>query len=116
VGLDERDRLLFNTLRTWRSRKAPAEGAPPYVILTNRELLGIVLRKPENRTALGQISGIGCAKVERYVKEILEALHGALRSEAALPRVTAAPAPTASRTTSPASEAAAAPPAMESHL
>jgi ATP-dependent DNA helicase RecQ len=82
LGLNEQDRLLFNTVRQWRSKKAREEGAPPYVILTNRELLAVIAAKPENLTALSQLDGIGKAKIERYGREILARLHGAHRTAA----------------------------------
>lgn len=74
AGLDERDRALFNTLREWRRTKAHAEGVPPFVILTNRQLVDVIVRKPENSTALANVSGIGRAKLERYGAEILTEL------------------------------------------
>ena len=38
ADLDEEERLLFQSIREWRSETARAEGVPPYVVLTNREL------------------------------------------------------------------------------
>jgi len=75
-GLDERERLLFNTVRSWRARKAREEGVPPYVILTNKELRAVIRAKPDSPTALGNVEGIGKAKVKRYGKEILAELDG----------------------------------------
>lgn len=46
------------------------------MILTNRELLAILRKKPESHTALGHVEGIGKKKVERYGGEILAKLHG----------------------------------------
>ncbi|MEM7311050.1 MAG: HRDC domain-containing protein [Planctomycetota bacterium] len=77
AGFDERDRALFNTLREWRLQKARDEGVPPYVVLTNRQLAEVVATKPDSRTALGNIPGIGTAKVERYGEEILTGLGSA---------------------------------------
>jgi superfamily II DNA helicase RecQ len=71
VGLTESDRLLFNTLREWRSKTARHEGVPPYVVFTNRQLLAIVARKPDSRTALSNVDGVGPAKVERHGSAIL---------------------------------------------
>lgn len=91
AGLDERDRVLFNTLREWRRDKAHAEGVPPYVVLTNRELVEVVVRKPDSPTALGNVPGIGVRKVERYGAELLRAL-GAVRGPETAPQ---APVPAA---------------------
>ncbi|MEW6744864.1 MAG: HRDC domain-containing protein, partial [Planctomycetota bacterium] len=42
----------------------------------NRELLQVILKRPESLTALSHLDGIGPAKVKRYGQEILEQLHG----------------------------------------
>jgi len=77
ASLDEPERRRFQTLREWRAAKAREEGVPPYILLTNRQLLEIVQRRPESPTALSHCPGIGKAKVERYGAEIL----GCLREE-----------------------------------
>jgi len=77
AGMSEGERALFNHLREWRSRQARDEGLPPYLILTNRQLVNLVRRRPESATAVGHIDGIGAGKVERYAQAILRLLHGA---------------------------------------
>lgn len=84
AGLSEPERVLFNTLREWRSRKAHEEGVPPYLIFTNREFLEIVRRRPESPTALGHLNGIGPGKVKRYGSELLPLVRGS-GAEAARP-------------------------------
>lgn len=81
-GLPEIDRVLFNALREWRATQARKEGAPRFVLFTNRQLLEIVARRPDSPTALGHIDGIGPSKVERYAKAVLAILHGAPRPAA----------------------------------
>lgn len=76
-GMNENERALFNHLREWRSRCAHDEGLPPYLILTNRQIVAIVRKRPESLTALGHIDGIGPGKIERYGVAILNCLHGA---------------------------------------
>lgn len=76
AGMSEPERVLFNTLRDWRTRKAHDEGVPPYLIFTNRHLLEIVRKRPVSPTALSNLSGIGRGKVERYATEVLQVLHG----------------------------------------
>jgi len=78
-GLDEAQRVLFNHLREWRSRTAHDEGVPPYVVLTNRQLVAVVQKRPDSATALGHVEGIGAGKVKRYGRQLLEALHGGPR-------------------------------------
>jgi superfamily II DNA helicase RecQ len=65
---------LFDRLRRWRSDKAHSEGAPPYVVLTNRQLVEIVRIRPHSRTALSEIHGLGDKKVARHGTEILAML------------------------------------------
>ncbi len=84
-GLDENERALFNHLREWRAKVAHDERLPPFLVLTNRQLLAIVRKRPDSVTALRHIDRIGPGKVERYGAGILKALHGMPR-EAAAPR------------------------------
>ena len=81
AGLDERGRILFQTLRTWRARTAREEGVPPYIVFTNRELVEIVQRAPRTPNALSQIPGIGPAKVRRYGASLLEQLGSDVASD-----------------------------------
>ncbi len=71
AGLDENERALFNTLREWRSKQAHDEGLPPYLLLTNKQFVTIVRKRPESLNALGHIDGIGPGKLERYGAAIL---------------------------------------------
>jgi len=75
--LPEADRVLFQTLRRWRGEVAREEGVPAYVVLTNRELLSVVQRKPTSKNALSNLPGIGAGKVKRYGDRLLRALAGA---------------------------------------
>jgi ATP-dependent DNA helicase RecQ len=74
AGLAPEDRVLFGTLREWRSARARKDGVPPYVLFTNRELLAIVRAKPRTPNALQSLDGIGPGKVERHGKALLERL------------------------------------------
>ncbi len=73
---------LFNALRDWRSEKAKAEGVPPYLVFTNAQLAEVVTRPATSLAALGEIRGIGTAKVQRYGAELLAAL-GSVANEPA---------------------------------
>jgi superfamily II DNA helicase RecQ len=64
-------RATFERIRAWRRSRAEAEGVPPYVLLTNRQLSALVERMPDSRSALGTIDGIGPAKVKRYGSDLL---------------------------------------------
>jgi ATP-dependent DNA helicase RecQ len=77
--LNEPERVLFNTLREWRGRKAHEEGVPPYLVFTNRELIGIVKKRPESPNALASIGGIGVGKLGRYAAEVLQLMKPAVQ-------------------------------------
>ncbi|MFQ5515909.1 MAG: HRDC domain-containing protein [Myxococcota bacterium] len=80
-GLDPVERALFQRMREWRSQTAREEGVPPYVVLTNRELIAIVRKRPDSLAALAAIEGIGRQKIKRFGKQILVGLHGALPAD-----------------------------------
>jgi superfamily II DNA helicase RecQ len=65
---------LFDLLRRWRRQKAHDEGAPPYVVLTNRQLIDLVLQRPRSKKAMGQIAGFGDKKLARHGEELLTLL------------------------------------------
>ena len=70
--LSEADMGLFNLLRDWRSKRSKRDGVPPYVLLTNVQLVQVVKQRPQTLADLGKIEGIGPAKSEKYGNEILE--------------------------------------------
>ena len=78
ASLAPADRPLFQSLRQWRAKPARQDGVPPYVILTNRELVAILTARPQTKTALQHIEGIGPGKVARYGDAILAQLVVAL--------------------------------------
>lgn len=67
-------RALFDRLRAWRRRTANDEGAPPYVILTNRQLVTLVRERPDSKAGLARIDGLGERKVARHGDAILQEL------------------------------------------
>ena len=81
AGLSETDRALFQSFRDWRSAKAREEGVPPYLILTNRQVVLLLKKRPESRTALTTVDDLGKGKVERYGDDILRLLHGSKTDE-----------------------------------
>ena len=62
-------------LRTWRTDVARREGMPAYIVLTDRQLEGIVAAAPGTLAELAGCKGIGPAKLERWGDEILAVLH-----------------------------------------
>jgi hypothetical protein len=72
--LDTAGRQRFETLREWRNERAREEGVPPYIVLTNKQLVEIAVRRPDSLTALGHVPGIGKAKIARHGKTLLRRL------------------------------------------
>lgn len=69
--LNESNMGLFELLRQWRSQRCKKEGVPPYILLTNRQLVDIVKSRPQSAAELAKIEGIGKGKLEKYAEEIL---------------------------------------------
>jgi ATP-dependent DNA helicase RecQ len=76
VTVQPGDMTLFDTLRAWRREEASRQRVPPYVIFADRTLSEIAARKPGSLDALGQISGVGSVKLERYGSAVLRVLQG----------------------------------------
>lgn len=62
---------MFERLRAWRNGRAQAEGVPPYVLLTNRQLAATARERPGTLAALKAIEGIGEARAARFGTELL---------------------------------------------
>ncbi len=72
--LDPAAKSIYDELRLWRGRKAKQEGIPPYLILNNRELAELAMKRPASLAQLQEIDGIGEAKSKRWGEELLAAL------------------------------------------
>ena len=68
------DDPLWQALRAKRMELAKEQGVPPYVIFHDSTLLEILNRKPQSLTELGQIGGVGQAKLARYGDDFLKVL------------------------------------------
>jgi len=75
--LDGPAKELYDQLRLWRSKTAKHDGLPPYLICTNRQVAEIVVRRPTSLAQLGEIQGIGEAKLARWGSEILAIVQAA---------------------------------------
>jgi len=64
-------------LRSWRSSVARKDGVPAYVVLNDKELVGIAERNPATLAELGRCRGMGPIRLERWGDEILAVLEGA---------------------------------------
>jgi DNA helicase-2/ATP-dependent DNA helicase PcrA len=70
----EPDDPLYGALKRWRLETAKAEERPAYVIFHNSTLAEIASRRPASLAELAAVPGIGPAKLERYGKDVMEAL------------------------------------------
>lgn len=72
--LSEQDFAVYADLRAWRKTAAEQEGVPVYAVFTNEQLAEIVRRRVDSLAALGEIEGIGPARLERYGAAVLARL------------------------------------------
>jgi len=68
------DDPLWHALKAKRTELAKDQGVPPYVIFHDSTLLEILTQKPGSLTEMGNISGIGQAKLARYGDDFLQVL------------------------------------------
>jgi ATP-dependent DNA helicase RecQ len=68
------DDPLWQALKAKRLELAREQGVPPYVIFHDSTLLEIHNRKPQTLDEMGQISGIGQAKLQKYGDAFLKIL------------------------------------------
>jgi DNA helicase-2/ATP-dependent DNA helicase PcrA len=64
-------------LRAWRSSVAKRQGVPPYVVLNDRELVGIAARRPASLAELARCKGMGQIRLERWGDEMLAVIEDA---------------------------------------
>jgi DNA helicase-2/ATP-dependent DNA helicase PcrA len=64
----------YVTLKEWRLKRARADEIPAYVVFHNSTLEEIAERRPKTIPELATVPGVGPAKLERYGREVLEAL------------------------------------------
>ena len=70
--LDAAEGALFEKLRAWRRERSQAEGLPPFMVFGDKVLREIARQKPQDLDALGDVNGVGPAKLEKYGAMVLE--------------------------------------------
>ena len=75
--LSEEEKIIYNKLKDWRADKAREAQLPAYIIFHNTHLMSIARHKPCTLNDLGNVTGIGKRKVEKFGIEILEVLENA---------------------------------------
>ena len=73
-GLDPAAERLWLRLREWRAAIAREHGVPAYVVFHDATLAELARTRPQSKAELGQVSGVGTRKLERYAKDLLELL------------------------------------------
>jgi len=74
VGMTAAAAAAERSLRDWRSTVARKEAVPAYVVLTDRDLVGIATELPSTLGELARCRGIGPLRLERWGDEILAVL------------------------------------------
>jgi ATP-dependent DNA helicase RecQ len=77
------DARLLDQLRALRTSIAREEKVPAYVVFPDRTLLEMAVRRPKSPYALGEVRGVGPAKIDKYGERFLELLRSADETEAA---------------------------------
>jgi superfamily II DNA helicase RecQ len=67
-------------LREWRSAVAKHDAVPAYVVLNDKELLGIAGELPKTLPELAACRGIGPLRLEKWGDEILAVLEAAAQA------------------------------------
>jgi DNA helicase-2/ATP-dependent DNA helicase PcrA len=71
---DEPDDPTYVALKKWRLERSKADEIPAYVVFHNSTLAEIAERRPRTIAELASVPGIGPAKLERYGRDVLDAL------------------------------------------
>ncbi len=72
LTLSDADRVLYESLRSWRNQRAKKDGRPAYVLFTNQQLAEVARKRPTTIAALTAIDGIGDARIKGYGPDVLK--------------------------------------------
>ena len=73
--VENEDEGLFEALRQLRKKLADQLAIPAYIVLSDKTLHLLALKKPGDMEAFGEISGIGEFKKEKYGKDFLAVIN-----------------------------------------
>ena len=68
--------ILLDKLKELRLRLARQRGVPAYIIFTDRSLLDMVHRNPQNRAEFAEVNGVGDIKLQQFAEPFLAVLSG----------------------------------------
>ncbi len=71
---DPEARSLWSALRSKRQEFAEEQGVPAYVIFHDATLMAMVEQRPASLEEMGELSGIGARKLERYGQTFLDVI------------------------------------------
>jgi DNA helicase-2/ATP-dependent DNA helicase PcrA len=71
---EEPDDPTYVALKKWRLERAKSDEIPAYVVFHNSTLAEIAERRPQTIAELASVPGVGPAKLERYGRDLLDAL------------------------------------------
>jgi DNA helicase-2/ATP-dependent DNA helicase PcrA len=71
---EEPDDPTYVALKEWRLRRSKADEIPAYVVFHNSTLAEIAARRPTTIAELASVPGVGATKLERYGRDVLDAL------------------------------------------
>jgi len=72
--MDSGNWQLFEKLRELRLQIAKEEKVPPYIVFTDKTLVDMCVKKPEDQAQMLDVSGVGAAKLERYGERFLKCI------------------------------------------
>lgn len=72
VSLSGADEGLFEKLRELRTEISREEGVPPYIVFSDKTLVSMCMVKPDTKTDMLSVSGVGEFKFEKYGKRFLD--------------------------------------------
>lgn len=65
---------LFEELRSLRTKIAREEGMPPYIIFSDKALIDMCGKMPQNRSEMLNVYGVGVAKYDKYGERFIHVI------------------------------------------
>ena len=65
---------LFEALRKLRLEIAKEEAVPPYIVFSDKTLIDMCGKLPQNQSEMLDVSGVGAAKYERYGERFMDVI------------------------------------------
>ena len=72
--VEEKDKALWEQLRTLRRTLAEAQDVPAYIIFNDKTLMEMLHHRPTTAAEFERINGVGQKKLEKYSKPFMDLL------------------------------------------